>query len=125
MGYALILLLIAGWLIIRWLRLHPEILQRWLMRRVAKRFAQQAARQQQHSQAAASQRSYRRSRQSSAPSGRRKPLIPPEYAEDVDFTETRIYTSDTTIDTATGAGEVKVESQVSDVKWVDIKTKKK
>lgn len=51
-------------------------------------------------------------------------LIPKEYAEDVEFVETKSY-SETTIDTHTAASSATYhESQVSDVEWVEIKQKK-
>lgn len=51
-----------------------------------------------------------------------EPLIPKEYAEDVEFTETISY-SNTTIGATDSAGRQTVyhESQVTDVEWVDIK----
>lgn len=59
--------------------------------------------------------------------GRRRdaeePLIPKEYAEDVEFTETVSY-SETTIDSGNprDAKRTAAESQVSDAEWVDIKS---
>lgn len=51
------------------------------------------------------------------------PIIPKEYAEDVEFTETIDY-SETTIagDDARGRTAVYHESQVSDVEWEEVKT---
>lgn len=56
---------------------------------------------------------------------RQKPdsILPKEYAEDVEFTEYKEYSSSTTIkseDSGTET-EIKVESQVSDVEFTEIK----
>lgn len=56
-----------------------------------------------------------------------QPLIPKEYAEDVEFVETVSYSQTTTIgvETARPASRtVYHESQVSDVEWVEIKSKR-
>lgn len=54
------------------------------------------------------------------------PIIPKEYAEDVEFTETVDY-SETTIADENGTTSYSSysESQVSDAEWEEIKTKKK
>ena len=52
-------------------------------------------------------------------------IIPKEYAEDVEFVETKDYSSDT-IETVADNGQRREryrESQVSDVEWEEIKTK--
>lgn len=53
-------------------------------------------------------------------------IIPPEYAEDVDFVETIDY-SETTIrvETSEEKNSFRVESQVTDVEWVEIKNTKR
>lgn len=55
-----------------------------------------------------------------------EPLIPKEYAEDVEFVETISY-SETTIGVSDTSGRETVyhESQVSDVEWEEIKIKNK
>lgn len=54
----------------------------------------------------------------------KEPLIPREYAEDVEFVETKEYSS-TTIEThSKGKTKIYHESQISDVEWIEIKTKK-
>lgn len=68
----------------------------------------------------------REGRQSGSRRGRRsskEPIIPREYAEDVEFVESVEY-SETTIreDYSDGSGRVYTESQVSDVEYVEIKT---
>lgn len=56
-----------------------------------------------------------------------EPLIPKEYAEDVEFVETISYSESTTIGIQESDGRRTVyhESQVSDVEWEEIKIKKK
>lgn len=56
-----------------------------------------------------------------------EPLIPKEYAEDVEFVETISYSQATTIGVkeSTGTRTFYHESQVSDVEWEEIKIKKK
>ncbi len=52
------------------------------------------------------------------------PIIPREYAEDVEFTEYRDYSSDTKIRTSdTGEQSIVIEKQVTDVQWEEIKDK--
>lgn len=52
------------------------------------------------------------------------PIIPREYAEDVEFTEYRDYSSDTSIRTSdTGEESIVIEKQVTDVQWEEIKDK--
>lgn len=55
------------------------------------------------------------------------PIIPKEYAEDVEFVETKEF-SQTSIDSAGSAGTDRTdwhESQVSDAEWEEIKIKHK
>ena len=66
-------------------------------------------------------------RQENNPYGRgggvKEPLIPKEYAEDVEFTETKDYSSTyTSVETDTSRKrEIYHESQISDAEWTDIK----
>lgn len=55
-----------------------------------------------------------------------EPLIPKEYAEDVEFVETKDYSSTTTASSSENGKrkEIYHESQISDVEWVEIKNKK-
>lgn len=56
-----------------------------------------------------------------------EPIIPKEYAEDVEFVETKEF-SQTTIDSSYSSGKSRTEwheSQVSDAEWEEIKTKRK
>lgn len=69
-------------------------------------------------------RTYTRRTGRSRSYGRHEPLIPKEYAEDVEFVETINY-SDTTIGADyAGSRTVYHESQVSDAEWVEIKNKR-
>lgn len=52
-----------------------------------------------------------------------EPIIPPEYAEDVEFVETKSF-SETTIGESGGQSRQFHESQVSDAEWVEIKEKR-
>lgn len=65
----------------------------------------------------------RRTRRQSPPSN--EPLIPKEYAEDVEFVETINY-SETVIGASSSDGKTTVyhESQVSDVEWEEIRVSK-
>lgn len=67
-------------------------------------------------------RKSRKSRWSMSPD---EPIIPKEYAEDVEFVETKDY-SETTVGDIDSEGRTHVryhESQVTDVEWEEIKTK--
>ncbi len=98
--------------------------------------SREAKRQQREEQKAQSQRSSQGAygyydgrssrRRRSTRSYSNEPLIPKEYAEDVEFTETISY-SESTIGVASSDGNTTVyhESQVSDVEWEEIKVKTK
>lgn len=70
---------------------------------------------------------YRRQARRAAQSPQ-EPIIPREYAEDVEYTETKEY-SRTTAGAASGDGNgrtrVRVESQVEDVEWEEITTRRR
>ena len=58
--------------------------------------------------------------------GGEEPLIPKEYAEDVEFVETKDYSSTTTYsETSKKKVETYHESQISDVEWTEIKSRSK
>lgn len=100
--------------------------------------SREARRQQREEQKAQNQRSSQgasnyydgrssRRRRRSTRSYSNEPLIPKEYAEDVEFTETISY-SETTIGATASEGRTTTayhESQVSDVEWEEIKVKTK
>ena len=50
-----------------------------------------------------------------------EPLIPKEYAEDVEFTETKDFSSSETKINTGGKTEIYHESQVSDAEWTEVK----
>lgn len=107
--------------IIRWLR---PVIQRWMMRRVenyvrkaAGMPPRQEARKKRSPRPADSQPWQRAER----PAPMREPhLIPPEYAEDVEFTETVEYSSDRNIASDAPGKRVRNENQVSDAEWEEI-----
>lgn len=86
---------------------------------------QRTARQNAKSTANQANSSYSRRRRSQKRSYRdpNEPIIPPEYAEDVEFVETRSY-SETTIGATERNTRQYSESQVSDVEYVEIKDKR-
>lgn len=47
----------------------------------------------------------------------REPIIPKEYAEDVEFVEYKEYSERTEIHADTRTGSVRIESQVEDAEW--------
>lgn len=133
MGYALIILLVLAYLAVVWLRCHPEKVQMWVARRMMRHMQAQARRQQAQAEAeqSARQETYERARRQQqqqrrrrSSGSRREHIIPPEYAEDVSFTEIRSYSSDTSVGAHVEAPDtsarVQVEEQVSDVEWTDI-----
>lgn len=134
MGEALIIIIVLGVLIVWWLYTHPAQVQRWLARRLVKHLHKQAHQETQRRQR--SRQYYGNNSHNGysggydSDTGRRhtdryghEPLIPPEYAQDVEFTETRIYSSDKDVNENKSRREqVVVESQVSDVEWVEIRT---
>lgn len=91
--------------------------------RKAKKEASERKRQNSGDNSGSYYRSRRRYRQTSGD----EPIIPKEYAEDVEFVETKEF-SQTTIDSSYSSGNSRTEwheSQVSDVEWEEIKTKRK
>ncbi len=81
-------------------------------------------RRQRSQDGASSARRSSQSRRRSRRSGADEPIIPREYAEDVEFVETKDY-SETTIGTIDESGRKTVhyhESQVSDAEWEEIKS---
>lgn len=59
------------------------------------------------------------------------PIIPPEYAEDVEFTEIKSYSETTEINGVSRRGgkskkndQIRVQSQVEDAEWTEIKIKR-
>ena len=53
-----------------------------------------------------------------------EPIIPKEYAEDVEFVETKSYSETTIGESSAGSARQYAESQVSDVEFVEIKEKR-
>ncbi len=118
--------------IIAWLRPH---IQAWMLRRIEKHIRRAAGIPDEEP------RDRRRSRKTDAGNNTDNgysrhapqhsgPIIPREYAEDVEYTETIDYSSDTTVapdGTRREHSRVRVEtheSQVSDAEWEEIKPNK-
>lgn len=134
-GIVLIILLILFlcWpAIARWMRGYMARRAEDLLRnatgmppRPGSRKARQQARQQASKQTR--QESYGRRRQGFNPyyDNSDGPIIPKEYAEDVEFVETKDYSEDSfeTIDENVTESFNYHESQVSDVEWEEIKVK--
>lgn len=130
-----LIVLLVLWMLMpaitRWLR---PLIARWFARRVEKAFRRAAGMPPPPSSGAGKKTGQRRQRKNAGSTSRRHsdssrgkgPAIPPEYAVDVEYTEIREYSSDRLdIDNDSGRKvEVKVEEQVSDAQWVEIKTKK-
>ena len=69
-----------------------------------------------------SQENYYYQRQRRKPySNENEPLIPKEYAEDVEFKETKDYSETTTNHHSTKKIETYNESQISDAEWTEVK----
>lgn len=121
MGLALIIIIILAVVAISWLRRHPDVVARWVARRMVKQFtAGQEKKRRPRQQRGGTQRRTR-----SARSAGKGHVIPPEYAEDIAFTEIKAYSdSHSTVDSNNGTTEYN-ESQVSDVEWEEIKIRRK
>lgn len=121
MGYILIIIIILALWGLHWLRRHPDILMRWMARRIQKQFTRQGGEQSGQDRRRQQQRRESYTRRSH---GRKEPIIPPEYAQDVEFTESRIYSSDTEVrNYGNSSGATSVENQVSDVEWEEVEIK--
>ena len=113
--------------IMRWLQ--PAI-QRWMMRRM-ENYVRKAAGMppRDNSRKNSRTRSGRQNEQGYQKRDRHRrqhtdgPIIPKEYAEDVEFTETVEYSSDRSINpgaTKKHQTSVRMESQVSDAEWEEV-----
>lgn len=80
--------------------------------------SRQARREQRRASGGTRANSQRTSRRAARHDG---PIIPREYAEDVEFTETVDYSSSEIREKKKGNERVYRESQVSDAEWVEIK----
>lgn len=138
MALAIILIiLLALWVVFPALmRILRPVIQRWAMRRMENYIRRAAG----VPPSGSDSRSRSRSRESrgrerredsfrSRTHGREESasgkIIPPEYAEDVEFTETKIYSSDSFgLSGDDGDVDVKIEDQVSDAEWTEIRTRK-
>ncbi len=123
----LILIFIGVPLLWRWLK---PYFYRWMQRRtedyVRQAMGMPPRDKKKNSRSQNSQQSY----SASGSYGRRSnnrgyhssgPLIPKEYAVDVEYTEIRSYSSETTIASEGNRVKYKIESQVSDAEIIEIK----
>lgn len=121
-GFSIIIILLICWLLYPLFRryLLPRI-KDYLMRQAIRKFARSAGFD-------IPPKEKNRRREAPGTSGRRKtpppysssePLIPKEYAEDVEYTEIRSYSEEIDIDTP--PDKIKVENQVSDAEIIEIK----
>lgn len=122
----IIILLFLLWpRIMAWL---GPLFQRWAMRRVEK-MVRNAAGMPPRDDRRRKQSGKRRGGNEGKKTSRRQrpsePIIPKEYAEDVEFTETVDYESDRVVapdgEHVSEHIKIKVEQQVSDAEWVEIK----
>ena len=71
-------------------------------------------------------KSSRQSKSYRSNQGRRhyEPIIPKEYAEDVEFVEIKEFTARQEISSDSKSSKIYHESQISDVEWIEIKSSK-
>lgn len=121
-----ILVLLGLWLLYYIIvRVFGPVIRQWVLRRTINMFARRAGFDE------PLKSSKKKSRRNTRPSGRRSPsasgspIIPKEYAEDVEFTEIRTYSEETAIGKETSDGrDPVVEEQVSDAEIIEIVKKK-
>lgn len=133
MGTVIIILLILLFIGFIYLQHHPELLIKWLARRVMPpEMREQMKHQQRRQQSSKTQKGPKAfwTRRPASPPPAHEPIIPKEYAQDVEFTESHTYSSDININETSADGskththikqEITVESQVSDAEWEEIK----
>lgn len=124
----LILTLLILWLLFPLLKRYviPRV-QQFLIRQAVKGFARKAgfdvppagSRRGRENNRRANRGDERRGRSTRDSRQTKEPLIPKEYAEDVEFTEIRSYSSE--IDIETPEKNIKIEEQVSDAEVIEIK----
>lgn len=94
--------------------------QRLMLRRMEKMFRRAAGLDEEPKKSKRKRKESRRE-ESARGSG---PIIPKEYAEDVEFVETKVFTEEIEIKeevNSDGSRRVKAERQVTDVEWEEIK----
>lgn len=113
-----VVIIILCWPLIR--RLFNYLLQKFLIHQIKKRTGmdfQTGGRKRREQTERKGSRSRRRRYASD------EPIIPKEYAEDVEFTEVKEFSETTIAGETTGHRQTYHESQVSDVEYVEIKDK--
>lgn len=122
----ILLIVIVIWIAGPYIR---ALFQRWLMRRLQKSFFKAAGipdpekerkNQKKKKKNDTHGSSHRRHQRTSD-----EPIIPRDYAEDVEFTEYKEYTTETSIDESESRIRIHEEEQVSDVQFTEIKDPKK
>lgn len=118
-------------------RIAAPLLQRWMMHRMEDRFRRMAGMPSRKEEKR--QRGKAKARRGAAPDAgesfyrhgpgprRREPIIPPEYAEDVEFVEIKSYSEETVVTDdgkVTTRVEYTEETQIEDVQFEEIKEKK-
>lgn len=128
MGYIAIIFLILFLWFGYWAVNHADRIAAFFLRRYVKKHARRAygAAPRQPRDSGRRKASWTRSAKRRPERNPKGPVIPREYAEDVEYTETRYYSAETRTDTSTKGGRkaVKVESQVSDAEYVEIKQRR-
>lgn len=116
------------------MRLAAPYFQRWMMGKVEDRFRKMAGMPTRKEEKRAARKNRRKregterdtDRAAWRQSGQREPIIPKDYAEDVEFVEVKTF-SQTEIVTETepedGGGQIRYELQVEDVEFVEIREK--
>lgn len=111
----LFLIFMAVMLAVRYVTRRPDLMARgfmWLLQR-----RQRKARRTREREAERRERTYRQRRGASS-RGRREPIIPREYAQDVEYVE--ITVTERVVETV----YTRVESQVSDAEWEELPPRK-
>ena len=105
------------------------LFERWLMRRLQKSFFKAAGIPDPEKERKKQNKNKKKDTHGSSRHRHQRtqdePIIPRDYAEDVEFTEYKEYTTETTIDESVSHLHIHEEEQVSDVQFTEIKDPKK
>lgn len=128
--FAFLIILLLLWFVVPFLyrRLQPW-LTRWLIRRATRYAARQAGFNMDDSKRKSSNKKSRRSNHYREDTLNNGPIIPKEYAEDVEFTEIHDFSSATIINEETDSKgnrrSSETETQVSDAEIIEISRSEK
>lgn len=123
--FGILVIIFLAWLLLR--PLLAPYLQRWFMHSMENRLRRMAGMPSRKEEKRQRKRrtSYSQSNRQTHKSKTREPIIPKEYAEDVEFVEIKSYSETTIISGENPKGEKKtkivVESQIEDVEFVEYK----